>query len=57
LAETQLAMDEWLQTPSKNTWQRRVEIEALRREAEALIEPKEAEEAVEDKNSMPAPDS
>ncbi len=39
LAEIQPAINEWLQDPS-NTWMRRAEIEVLRREAEALIEPK-----------------
>ena len=46
LAETQLAIDEWLQKPS-NTWMRRAEIELLRREVEGMIEPPDAHEAVD----------
>jgi tetratricopeptide (TPR) repeat protein len=46
LAETQPAINESLQTPS-TYFQRRVTLEILRREAEALIEPKEEDEAVE----------
>jgi hypothetical protein len=49
LADAQPALDEWLQKPF-NTWMRRAEIELLRREAEALIEPKEADEAVENES-------
>jgi hypothetical protein len=52
LAETLPAIDEWLQKPF-NTWMRRAEIELLRREAEALIEPKEAEENVENDTRTP----
>ena len=48
LAETLPALDKWLQKPI-NTWMRRAEIELLRREAVALIEPAEADEAVERK--------
>ena len=50
LAETQPAIDEWFKTPSKNTWMRRAEIEVLRREAEALIEPHETNEVVENES-------
>ena len=46
LAETLPAVEEELQSPS-NTWTRRATLEILRSEAEALIEPKEADEAVE----------
>jgi hypothetical protein len=46
LAQTQWTVEEWLRMPS-NTWMRRAEIELLRREAEALIEPNEVNDAVE----------
>jgi hypothetical protein len=46
LAEIQPALDEWLRSPS-NFWLRRAQVEILRREAEALIEPKKAVKAVE----------
>jgi tetratricopeptide (TPR) repeat protein len=49
LAETKPALDEWLQSPS-NFWLRRARIEVLRREAEALIGPKEADEVVENES-------
>jgi serine/threonine protein kinase len=49
LSEIQPLIDKWLETPSNN-WQFRVYTEVLRREAEALIEPKEADEAAENKN-------
>jgi tetratricopeptide (TPR) repeat protein len=48
LREIQPAFDKSLETPSLQ-WQSRAGLEALRREAEALIEPKEADEAVENK--------
>jgi serine/threonine protein kinase len=51
LAETLPALDKWLQKPI-NTWMRRAEIELIRREAEALIEPKEANESVDDKSQI-----
>ena len=40
LAATQPAIDQWLQKPFV-TWMRRAEIELLRREAEALIAPRQ----------------
>jgi hypothetical protein len=49
LAEIQPALDEWLRSPS-NFWLMRAQIETLRREAEALIAPKEADKAVESKS-------
>jgi serine/threonine protein kinase len=49
LAETLPAIDKWLQKPI-NTWMRRATIELIRREAVALIEQKEANEAVETKS-------
>ena len=49
LAETQSAVDKELQAPS-TLWNRRTSLELLRREAEALIEPKEADEAVENES-------
>jgi serine/threonine protein kinase len=48
LADAQSAFDKELQDPSTR-WNRRVSLELLRDEAEALIEPKEANEAVENK--------
>ena len=51
LTETQRAVEEWLQMPS-NTWMRRAEIELLRREAEALIEPNETHDAVKRQSSI-----
>jgi serine/threonine protein kinase len=48
LAEIKPALDEWLRSPS-NFWLRRAQVEILRREAEALIAPKEADKAVESK--------
>jgi tetratricopeptide (TPR) repeat protein len=54
LAEIQPAIDRWLQTPSFY-WQYRVTTELLRDEAEALIEPRETDEAV-DKSPTPPPD-
>jgi tetratricopeptide (TPR) repeat protein len=49
LAETQPAVDKELQFPS-TTWVRRTTLELFRDEADALIEPKEADEAVENKS-------
>jgi tetratricopeptide (TPR) repeat protein len=46
LAETQAAIDEEFRSPTV-FYNSRVALEVLRREAEALIEPKEADEAVE----------
>jgi tetratricopeptide (TPR) repeat protein len=48
LAETEPAIEEWLQSPS-HFWTRRTIYEVLLREAEALIEPNDANEAVETK--------
>jgi tetratricopeptide (TPR) repeat protein len=48
-AETQRAVDKELQAPSSD-WNRRATLELLRAEAGALIEPKKANEAVENKN-------
>jgi tetratricopeptide (TPR) repeat protein len=49
LAETLPAVAEELNDPSK-AWNRRATLEVLRAEAKALIGPKEADEAVENKN-------
>jgi hypothetical protein len=54
LAEMQTIVDKELKSPSI-TWNRRATLEVLRREAEALIEPKEADEAVENKSLNPKP--
>jgi serine/threonine protein kinase len=51
-AEAQPAINESLQTPS-TYFQRRVALEVLSREAEALIEPKEGDEAVETDYATP----
>jgi tetratricopeptide (TPR) repeat protein len=51
LADTQPVVDKELASPS-TTWNRRATLELLRREAEALIERKEAEEAVENKSQI-----
>jgi non-specific serine/threonine protein kinase/serine/threonine-protein kinase len=48
LAETQSAVDEELQAPS-TLWGRRTTLELLRDEAEAMIEPKKADESVDNK--------
>jgi hypothetical protein len=50
LAETLPALDKQLQSPSC-WWIYRLGLEVLRREAVALIEPKEADEAVENKRT------
>ena len=50
LAKTLPDVDKDLQSPSRG-WNQRAELEVLRREAETLIEPKEADEAVENKSS------
>jgi tetratricopeptide (TPR) repeat protein len=54
LREVQPAIDKSLENPSL-PWQPRAGIEVFRREAEALIKPKEADEAV-DKSPTPPPD-
>jgi serine/threonine protein kinase len=55
LAETLPDVDNELQSPS-SAWNRRATLELLRGEAEALIEPKETNEAVENvEASQPAP--
>jgi hypothetical protein len=53
LREIQPALDKSLDTPVI-LWQYRQITEVLRREAEALIEPKEAVEAVENKSQINA---
>jgi hypothetical protein len=52
LAEIQAAIDKELQSTSI-VWNRRATLEVLRDEAEALIEPKEADNARSDDNSTP----
>jgi tetratricopeptide (TPR) repeat protein len=52
LDELQPAIDRELQSPS-SLWQRRATLEVLRREAEALIKPTGANEAVENENPTP----
>ena len=54
LVEIQSAVEKELQAPS-TTWVRRTSLELLRGEAEALIEPKEADEAVENESLNPKP--
>jgi serine/threonine protein kinase len=49
LSEIQPLIDKWLETPSNN-WQFRVYTEVLRREAEAMIEPNEADVTVDNNN-------
>jgi tetratricopeptide (TPR) repeat protein len=51
LAEIQPAIDQWLQSPP-SYWNRPAILEVLRDEAEALIGPKEADEAVENKSQI-----
>jgi serine/threonine protein kinase len=52
LAEVQLAVDKELQSPAL-VWSRRATLEILRREAEALIRPKAADEATENRDPTP----
>jgi tetratricopeptide (TPR) repeat protein len=50
LAESQTAIENELHSPW-TSWNRRASLQILRREAEALIEPNEADEAVENKST------
>src|SRR5262249_20194880 len=54
LAEIQPAVDRELQSPL-SLWQRRAQLEVLRHEAEALIQPKKTGEAMENKTGTNDP--